>query len=613
MQCPAINICPSRLRDRPHVVTANSQQHGAHGALQSDWRWQYHWNSRGRLIGMTTLESAVLAGAENLRLRFFYDEQGRRIRKISERLSADGASVLRTTTTLSIYDGWLPLGEIIDDSQTGTSERFYTWGNDLDGSYQGMGGAGGLLAIHIDGETYVPVYDGNANIIALIDNANGREVASWTYGPFGEPLASSGNTSLCPMGFATSYRDAESGHYYFGYRYYNPESGRWLSREPLGEMESWNLYAYCHNDPINKIDVLGLASRSVIRADEENIVLKKRADGGFDVYIPILKDHIVSHRGGGRTSTSELGLYPAGIYHPDLESTNPISGMQSRAVEIFQLEQKANKYQTYHDNLKTYGSILPGGRAGALLSEGRPFSAGASYVTDVALTATGANWVQKGKALNSIGRGAIVGAAHGGINELTLIGIDAAGGGQVSLQGSVQRVSVASLQGAALGGILGRFARVDGANSGGAKRSFQYDESLRGTTTDGYFDPVSGVLKLKPGMSASRQAHVLRHENVHKWFYPKKGPKPLLDARRNADSYMYNNSAFFNATEEVIAEKIASRSLRQGFRHAFSGAYTVRGGTRVTLGSYLPEAIGVGAVGGGFIYGGYQLGNKIAE
>jgi hypothetical protein len=33
----------------------------------------------------------------------------------------------------------------------------------------------------------------------------------------------------------------------------------WLSREPLGENESVNLYSFCHNDPINKVDVLGLA------------------------------------------------------------------------------------------------------------------------------------------------------------------------------------------------------------------------------------------------------------------------------------------------------------------------------------------------------------------
>jgi hypothetical protein len=37
-----------------------------------------------------------------------------------------------------------------------------------------------------------------------------------------------------------------------------------LSREPLGETESLNLYSYCHNDPINYVDVLGLAERSIL-------------------------------------------------------------------------------------------------------------------------------------------------------------------------------------------------------------------------------------------------------------------------------------------------------------------------------------------------------------
>ena len=46
---------------------------------------------------------------------------------------------------------------------------------------------------------------------------------------------------------------------YFGYRYYDTNTGSWLSREPLGEDESINLYSYCGNDPINKVDYLGLS------------------------------------------------------------------------------------------------------------------------------------------------------------------------------------------------------------------------------------------------------------------------------------------------------------------------------------------------------------------
>lgn len=45
---------------------------------------------------------------------------------------------------------------------------------------------------------------------------------------------------------------------YFGYRYYSPRLGRWLSRDPMGEAGGLNLYAYCGNDPVNRHDYLGM-------------------------------------------------------------------------------------------------------------------------------------------------------------------------------------------------------------------------------------------------------------------------------------------------------------------------------------------------------------------
>jgi RHS repeat-associated protein len=52
-------------------------------------------------------------------------------------------------------------------------------------------------------------------------------------------------------------RDAETGYYNYGYRYYLPELGRWPSRDPLQELGGFNLYSYVSNDSLNDVDFLG--------------------------------------------------------------------------------------------------------------------------------------------------------------------------------------------------------------------------------------------------------------------------------------------------------------------------------------------------------------------
>jgi RHS repeat-associated protein len=61
----------------------------------------------------------------------------------------------------------------------------------------------------------------------------------------------------------TKYYDRETQLYCFPKRYYDPRTGRWLSRDPLGEAGGFNLYAYCGNDPVNRHDPLGLESEVV--------------------------------------------------------------------------------------------------------------------------------------------------------------------------------------------------------------------------------------------------------------------------------------------------------------------------------------------------------------
>ncbi|MEO7860064.1 MAG: RHS repeat-associated core domain-containing protein, partial [Nitrospirales bacterium] len=66
----------------------------------------------------------------------------------------------------------------------------------------------------------------------------------------------------CDFGFQGQMRDAESGFYNYGYRYYSPEVGRWLNRDPIKERGGNYLYAMVQNQQINTVDRLGLA-RSV--------------------------------------------------------------------------------------------------------------------------------------------------------------------------------------------------------------------------------------------------------------------------------------------------------------------------------------------------------------
>ena len=44
---------------------------------------------------------------------------------------------------------------------------------------------------------------------------------------------------------------------YYGYRYYDPKTGRWLSRDPIEEEGGINLYGFVGNDGVNKWDLLG--------------------------------------------------------------------------------------------------------------------------------------------------------------------------------------------------------------------------------------------------------------------------------------------------------------------------------------------------------------------
>jgi RHS repeat-associated protein len=61
--------------------------------------------------------------------------------------------------------------------------------------------------------------------------------ATTTEAPFGEVLRATGPmATTCPFRFSTKYTDDETDLLYYGYRYYNPSTGRWPSRDPINEL-----------------------------------------------------------------------------------------------------------------------------------------------------------------------------------------------------------------------------------------------------------------------------------------------------------------------------------------------------------------------------------------
>jgi RHS repeat-associated protein len=85
--------------------------------------------------------------------------------------------------------------------------------------------------------------------------------------PFGEVLSATGSQAAGnPWRFSSKYFDPDTGLGYWGFRWYDAKNGRWLGREPLGEGESANLFAYCGNDGANLWDYLGLDPKTAAEA-----------------------------------------------------------------------------------------------------------------------------------------------------------------------------------------------------------------------------------------------------------------------------------------------------------------------------------------------------------
>jgi len=235
-----------------NLSTSATLSYDGNGNLTSDgWR-AFAYDDENRLTKVSV--------TADWQTEFVYDGLGRmRLRKEWVYLPSEGGSYWwQAATNRYVYDGMRVVQERDGSNNALVS---YTRGLDLSGSLEGAGGIGGLLA-RTDHRSAAPhAYyhaDGSGNVTMLMTGAQTVAARYW-YDPFGNTIAAKGVLADANVyRFSSKEHLAQSGLYYYGYRFYEPNLQRWPNRDPIGEDGGINLYRFVGNSPVNYEDPMGL-------------------------------------------------------------------------------------------------------------------------------------------------------------------------------------------------------------------------------------------------------------------------------------------------------------------------------------------------------------------
>ncbi len=238
--------------------TARGFSYDVNGNCLTDGNNGYTWDAADRLIRITRLSDGAAS-------EFAYDSLGRRIRIVET--SSTGIKTTRRFV-------WL--GSRIAEERTDAGDvvkRFFGHGFTIEtGALKGK---------------YYYTRDHLGSIREIVD-ATGAVRARFDYDAWGNP---SGFDTSIPVefqdfGYTGHFWHQPSGLWLTWFRAYDPTTGRWLSRDPIGEAGGLNLYAYTGNNPINFIDKSGLENEAwhhlVPKAEE----FKPFLPPNYDVHSP---------------------------------------------------------------------------------------------------------------------------------------------------------------------------------------------------------------------------------------------------------------------------------------------------------------------------------------
>jgi RHS repeat-associated protein len=206
--------------------------------------WVYTYDYANRLTEVE--ENSTTTG------EYVYDGDGKRL-QVTE----------NSTTTTSICSG---LNVLYEETSTGTATYIY--------------GPTGQLAKRttINQETNIFFYHTeHLGSTRLVTDDSKNIVAAATYHPFGESSTEEGSEDYL---FTGKEKDA-TGLYYYGARYYDPDLGRFVTRDPLvGRRiapQTLNRYTYCLNNPMKYVDPDGHGEKfSYLKTNPHRIRLSNK-------------------------------------------------------------------------------------------------------------------------------------------------------------------------------------------------------------------------------------------------------------------------------------------------------------------------------------------------
>ena len=269
------------------------------------------------------LNQAVSFIQGDRRIECVYDYLNRRV----EKSVYEGESLM--SRKRFIYHGYLQIAELdateVLESAVPVLRKTYLW-DPLEPV------ATRILAMGVFDETgaYVEdlyyTHDALKNTTALFGIKAGRR-ALYEYGPYGSAVKMEGNAAeLNPFRFSSEYADDELGLVYYNSRYYNPQNGRWISRDPADEQGGWNLYIFVKNNTCLYSDTLGLSEDAETECCKDGVKYSKIADDAgrecceYEVQEIFILVKPYSYWSGNvghawvKTPNMQRGLYP-GSWH----------------------------------------------------------------------------------------------------------------------------------------------------------------------------------------------------------------------------------------------------------------------------------------------------------